>query len=236
MKIKTILEEALRESEERMRSVLETSPVGIAVYDETGQCFIANDSLAKMIGATKEQALQQNYNDIESWKTSGILDIAKSAIKENRNKQHEIIGKSTFGHIIRLDCYLVPFSSGRLLFMAHDITKRILAEEALQQKTHELGERVKELNCLYSISSLVEKPDVSLDEILQDIVDIIPPSWQYPEVTCSRIVLNGKKYETENFKETNWKQSSDIFIYGDLLGEDGCDSLGLAQQPNSPDS
>ncbi len=218
MKIKTSLEEALRESEERMRSVLETSPVGIAIYDETGQCFIANDSLAKMIGATKEQVLQQNYNDIESWKTSGTLDIAKSAIKENRSKRHKIIGKLTFGHIIRLDCYLVPFSSGRLLFMAHDITKRILAEEALQQKTHELGERVKELNCLYSISSLVEKPDVSLDEILQDIVDIIPPSWQYPEVTCSRILLNGKEYETENFKETNWKQSSDIFIYGDLLG------------------
>ncbi|MBW2663799.1 MAG: GAF domain-containing protein, partial [Deltaproteobacteria bacterium] len=99
-----------------------------------------------------------------------------------------------------------------------DIIKREQAEEALQQKTYALGERVKELNCLYSISKLVDRPDISLNEIFQGVVDIIPPSWQYPEVTCSRILLNGKEYKTENFKQTNWKQTSDIFVYGKLKG------------------
>ena len=134
----------LRESEERMRSVLETSPVGISIYDETGQCFVVNDSLAKMIAATKEQVLQHNYNELESWKISGTLDKAKSALKENITKRHELIGESTFGQTVRLDCYLVPFSSGRLLFMAHDITNRILAEEALQKANDELEAKVRE--------------------------------------------------------------------------------------------
>ncbi len=99
-----------------------------------------------------------------------------------------------------------------------NITDRKLVEEKLQQKTHDIGERVKELNCLYSISRLVDRSDISLDEVLQGVVDIIPPSWQYPDVTCSRILLNGKEYETENFKETNWKQTSDIFVLGELMG------------------
>jgi hypothetical protein len=71
-----------------------------------------------------------------------------------------------------------------------DVTERVRAEsqrdatlEVLQERTKELGERVKELNCLYGISALVEKPGVSLAEILQRTVELIPPGWQYPEIT-----------------------------------------------------
>ncbi len=151
---------SLRESEERMRSVLETSPVGISIYDDTGQCFIANDSIAKMIGATKEQVLQQNYNNIESWKISGALDKAKSAIKENISKRHEFIGESSFGQMVQLDCYFVPFSSGRLLFMTHDITERKRSEEALQT-SHE-----RFLTVLDSIDATIYVADMETYEII----------------------------------------------------------------------
>ncbi len=106
----------------------------------------------------------------------------------------------------------------RLFGSLHDITDRKQAEDALREKTYDLNERVKELNCLYSISGLVEKINTSLDEVLQAIVHIIPPSCRYPEVTCARILLNGKEYKTENFKQTKWKQASDIFVYGELKG------------------
>jgi len=96
--------------------------------------------------------------------------------------------------------------------------ERQLAGETLQQRTHDLGERVKELNCLYGISNLVDNPDISLEDIFQGIVDIIPPSWQYPEITCSRIILEDEEYKTVNFKETGWKQSSEIFVTGKRMG------------------
>ncbi len=92
------------------------------------------------------------------------------------------------------------------------------AQSTLREKTHDLGERIKELNCLYGISNLVEKPDISLEEIFQGLVYLIPPSWQYPEITCSRIILEDKEYKTENFKETNWKQSNEIFVSGKRMG------------------
>ena len=99
-----------------------------------------------------------------------------------------------------------------------EIEDRKQAEETLQRKTHDLDERVKELNCLYGISSLIEKPDISLYEIIQGVADLIPPSWRYPEITCSRIILEDKEYKTENFKETNWKQSSEIFATNKRMG------------------
>ena len=96
--------------------------------------------------------------------------------------------------------------------------ERKQVEVKLQEKTHELGERVKELSCLYDISHLVEKPDISLTEILQGSVDLVPPSWQYPEITCARITFEGQAFLTEHFQETTWKQASDIIVRGNKIG------------------
>lgn len=88
----------------------------------------------------------------------------------------------------------------------------------VQRRTHELNERVKKLNCFYGISHLVEDHGTSLEEILQGTADLIPPSWQYPEITCARISLNDLEYKTENFKETRWKQISKIRVKGRPIG------------------
>ncbi len=99
-----------------------------------------------------------------------------------------------------------------------DITERKRGEEVLRKKTRELGERVKELNCLYGISNLVEKQDISLEEMLQGTIDLIPPSWRYPEITCARVIIEGREWRTKNFQETIWKQTSDIKVHGELSG------------------
>lgn len=53
-----------------------------------------------------------------------------------------------------------------------------------------------------------------MEDILQGTVDIIPDAWQYPEVTCSRIILRDRIFTTEKFVETPWKQSQPIFVCG----------------------
>lgn len=91
-------------------------------------------------------------------------------------------------------------------------------EKLLQKLAHNLGERVKELSCLYGISELVEKEGISLEEIMKGVIALIPPSWQYPEITCSRILLEGQEFKTNNFRETAWKQASDIIFQGGRIG------------------
>ena len=63
------------------------------------------------------------------------------------------------------------------LAVAADITQYIELQKSLEEKTHGLGERVKELRCLYQISKLVRNPGLSLPQIFQDVVDLIPPAW-----------------------------------------------------------
>jgi len=90
--------------------------------------------------------------------------------------------------------------------------------ENLDKRTYELKKRVKELNCLWEISNLVEKPDISLEAIIKGTVNLLPSTWQYPQITCARIILEAKEYKTKNFKETTWKQSSDITVHQKPVG------------------
>ncbi len=91
-------------------------------------------------------------------------------------------------------------------------------EEKLQKTSHKLGERLKELRCLYGISHLVEKPGTSLGQILRGTVEIIPSAWRYPEITHVRITLGGKEIRTPGFRTSQWRQGSDIVVRGKRAG------------------
>lgn len=90
-------------------------------------------------------------------------------------------------------------------------------EDENRQLRHDLGERRKELKGIYAIEKIVDKYD-SLEDILQGIVNILPPAYQYPEVTCARINYQGRVYKSDNFEETEWKQYTDIRISGKPVG------------------
>jgi DNA-binding CsgD family transcriptional regulator len=94
------------------------------------------------------------------------------------------------------------------------------SDETEQPKVENaLRERIKELNCLYGVSQLAERHFNSLDNLLAELVNFIPHSWQYPDITCARIVFKEKTYKSEGFKVTEWRQSARIYVYSEPVGE-----------------
>ena len=96
-----------------------------------------------------------------------------------------------------------------------EVDERKRAQKALGKSMDELDERVKELNCFYSISRLVEKRSLPLEEILQSIVGVIPPAMQYPEIIGASIRIENQEYKTKgfnHFKQTEWKYTSRILV------------------------
>jgi hypothetical protein len=91
--------------------------------------------------------------------------------------------------------------------------------EILRQQEPLLSERVKEISCLYSVISLLaNKEYASGEEYINDIVRVTPTGWQYPEDTCVQIILEGKEYKTDNFKETPWRQTAEILVNSEPKG------------------
>lgn len=81
-----------------------------------------------------------------------------------------------------------------------------------------LRERIKELNCLYAVAQLAELHSMSLEDFLQGVVDVLPPSWQYPEITCARIEFEDSCYTSRGFRVSRWKQHADILVHGAAVG------------------
>ena len=80
-------------------------------------------------------------------------------------------------------------------------------------------ERVKELTCLYEVSKLLADPEKSLEDIFNETVKMIPPAWQYPDITCARIIFDDKEYRTQDFRQTEWILSSDVTIRNENRGK-----------------
>lgn len=79
-------------------------------------------------------------------------------------------------------------------------------------------ERIKELECLYSITNLSIDQKLSLDAFLQRAVEFFPPGFQYPEITCAKISYLNRSYKTDNFRKSKWKLSSLIKVTGNDVG------------------
>lgn len=161
------IEEANKSSQKLLNAleftnkIINESPIGIAIYTPSGDCSTCNVSFSDVIGATKKQALQQNYNQIKSWKKFGILTKAKNAIEGRETKRLEVTLTTSFNKDICIDIYFVPIPSEEgvfLLLMINNITQRINAERALQ-KAHDgleeqVGKRTQQLNKAKEIAEI----------------------------------------------------------------------------------
>ncbi len=54
---------------------------------------------------------------------------------------------------------------------------------------HDLRECVKELTCLYNISRLIEDVEISIEQFFIKLLTIVPPAWQFPEVTYRNFMI-----------------------------------------------
>lgn len=81
-----------------------------------------------------------------------------------------------------------------------------------------LRERVKELDCLYTVATLREKHFYSCQRFLQSVADCLPSSWQFPRHACARIVYDGRTYVTEGFRESKWRMATPLLVDSHTTG------------------
>jgi signal transduction histidine kinase/DNA-binding response OmpR family regulator len=91
-------------------------------------------------------------------------------------------------------------------------------EALVAERTATLNVRVREIKCLYAVSSLLAESGGSLDESLKAVVDLLPTGWPYPEIAGAKVVLAGEEFKSDDCRETPWKLSADILVQEATLG------------------
>jgi len=103
--------------------------------------------------------------------------------------------------------------------LAQMLSEQKLQNKLLLESDYTLKERMKELNCIYLITAMSESSDISLVDVFKRTVELIPPAWQFPEITVARILFEGELFQTECFRETSWMQSCKIMVQNKPVGK-----------------
>lgn len=183
--------------------------------DLTGwkQTEAAGRPLPEVFNAINENTREKCENIVaRAIKTGKIIGLANHTVLVARDKTERAIDDSA-----------APIRDQKnniigVVLVFRDVAERRKIEKEKNRILSALKERTKELECLYNIADIVETPNISLEEIFQKTVKIMPPAWRYPEITCARIIFEDQEFKTDNFKAAKWKQAAEIKLYGKKAG------------------
>ncbi len=91
------------------------------------------------------------------------------------------------------------------------------SEEDQEKLLLSLKERVKELTCMSEVEKLITVSQ-KIEDILCSVEKLIAPAWQFPDLLLTQIIFEGKVYGVENFPDTPWVLSTDIWVNGEKKG------------------
>ncbi|WP_214021616.1 PAS domain S-box protein [Methanoculleus sp.] len=202
------------------RVALDRSPVVVFAQDED---LRYTWSYNQQLGSTDASIIGMRDEDVFP-DSAALLTALKRRVLETGETVRAAVTFPVAGDPRIRDLTLKPLrnAEGRITGVtgtAFDVTERNRAEEALREKTHELKKRMDELQCLYTMTHLVEVPGITLETLLQAVADTLPLGWQYPDDTAIRITVYGRDYYRGAPGETSWKQNSPIIVRGVQVGE-----------------
>ncbi|MEE9443313.1 MAG: ATP-binding protein [candidate division Zixibacteria bacterium] len=220
--------EVAREREQEfMQTVIDGFPEGLMVVNHDYTIALANRMICDMAGEKDPVAACLKCHQISHKNESPCEDKEHSCplrqvIETCAPVTVEHLHYDARGQEIAFEITAAPIfdASGEVVQIIEsyrNITERRRAEEARKKLLHDMGERVKELQCMYSVAESI-RTRTTLEEIFHDVAELIPPAWHYPEITRGKVIFDGKKYVSEPFEETRWKQSGDIIMNGEFRG------------------
>lgn len=209
-----LITEALQRSQQWLAAFFQNRAHGFCVIDRQNHLFLANETLAEMLGTVASELSHRKFTSIvlpADWQahvSAALTRIWNTQVASTRMEIRLQSEKS----LLWVECSLSPILNMNKQVEAvaaifTDITERkqtaalLHAEqEKLRRSSWLLERRVQELTCLYDVVNILEQIHVPLQEKLQAVVDAIPGAFQSPEHTCARLDVDGQVFLSHNFE------------------------------------
>jgi PAS domain S-box-containing protein len=189
----------VKKSEEKYHSLFEQATDAIFICDFSANLVDVNESMCTLLGYTKEELLAMNAamliepEDLRSFP----IPFDRLISGEHLLNKRKVVRKD--GSLLDFEVNIKRFGDNLIMAIARDITDRKKIEEEKDRYNYQLNERVKELTTLYKTSQVLQASNKDTDEMMHELVNMMPQGWQYPEVTAARIVFNKAEYTTSNY-------------------------------------
>lgn len=189
-------DEALRESEERYRRLVETSPDAITLTDLEGNLIMTNQRAAELHGCDSiDELLDKNaFEIIAPHDRKRAEENARKTLETGsvRNIEYDMLRKDGTQFSGEISASLILGAENEptaFIGVVRDITERKLAEERLKETSEELQierEALQEKNiALREVMSQIEQEKETIkQQIVENVERVILPSLQRLKDNC----------------------------------------------------
>ena len=233
---RAIAEKKLQTSEQRLRTLINSSPDIICFKDGQGRWLAANEALLKLFQITDVDYLGKTDNDLLANtplyeklhpRFEKADQMAWQASKQTRRKETIKTGdKNKVFDVVRVPLFAENGEREALVILGRDITEQIVAEEELRRHARQL-EIVNTISATLSTSLTLED---LLMTILQQVVQVIESdsaSIFLVEGDALRIVnavgdaeiFVGHTFKLEDTLMSNIQPEDDVIVFDDVLKE-----------------
>ena len=192
-------EEALRESEEKNRTILQTTSEGFWVAGGDGRIIEVNEAYCEMSGYTRDEFLGLHITDIDADEPQEETAARIARIHKNGSEIFEVRHRRKDGSIfdVNMSATLLPNSGGQMVCFCRDITERKQAEKSLLKSEAKFRQLIKTLPLPLVTVNNAEKITYVNDQFVQVFGynnEDIPAlkEWRekvYPDETYRNIVV-----------------------------------------------
>ncbi len=200
------------------RTLIMALPDKVWLKDPEGTYLLCNTAFEPVWGATEANIIGKSDYDFTSEQVADLFrEQDQRAIESKLSTVHvEWLNHADGTHPALYEIIKTPVLTAKgglmgVLSVARDITQ-------LHNTLVALGERIKEQHCFYEVFRCTENFQRPLAEILQDVVEVLPAGWFYPEITGASIEFEGQEYRTANFNYPLDQLRAALTIDGKLVG------------------
>lgn len=173
------MEEALRESEERFRTVFEFAPIGIALTNTQGELFACNRAFEEIIGYTQEELQNQpfiQFTHPDDRAEDFALFQEMLAGKRTRVSREKHFcrkdGCIVWGKVSVSAVYDAKGAPNYAIAMVQDITAQKQAQLELQNAHDELEKRVAERTAELAQANLLLQQEIAERKLAQEALSL----------------------------------------------------------------
>ena len=197
--------------------LVEPAPDAVIVTDASGTIQLINGQVeqlfgyarARLVGSPMEMLMPERFR---SHHASERARWTQHPVTRTLGEGLDLAGLRSDGTEFPVEIRVSPLETGSgplTVGIVRDATERRRADDQRTRLIHDLGERVKELTALHRTAQLLHgRRDPG--ELLQEVIDLLPPAWQYPNITAARIGFDGLEVRTSGFAPSPWTQRAEF--------------------------
>ena len=197
-------ESPLRASVERL---LNNLAIPIFIKNRDGYYVFVNDAFCEALGMQSTDIVGSNPNSlITEDRLELILSQDRVLFRDGGTQLFETpitLHDGSVMHVV-FNKSAITDEMGRVIgivAVAYDVTARNLYRSELAQKNEELAERIKELRCLYKITSLLRDTTTPVEQMLESFLSVIASAMMHPNDVQVRIVLGDTTHVSSSYND-----------------------------------